>query len=177
VILVQVDFHERASLPWQLIAGVVLAGLLATLATFQYRWLGEVSEAERARMRDTLQTRVADFTTAFDRELTQIYVAFHGEPGVPDEEPARAIAAELAKAQASATVPGLIRDVFLLEAQGQRAGVLQRLNADSGTLEPAAWPQPLEAWRARAAHLVPHGVVAGVLPIFMADAVDAAAPC
>ena len=84
MILVQVDFHERASLPWQLIAGVVLAGLLATLATFQYRWLGEVSEAERARMRDTLQTRVADFTTAFDRELTQIYVAFHGEPGVPD---------------------------------------------------------------------------------------------
>jgi len=176
VILVQVDFHERASLPWQLIAGVVLAGLLATLASFQYRWLGEVSEAERARMRDTLQTRVADFTTAFDRELTQIYVAFHGEPGVPDEEPARAIAAELARAQATATVPGLIKDVFLLEAQGQRAGVLQRFNPTGATLEPADWPQPLEAWRGRASHLLPIGAAAGVLPIFMADAVDAAAP-
>ena len=176
MILVQVDFHERASLPWQLIAGVVLAGLLATLATFQYRWLGEVSEAERARMRDTLQTRVADFTTAFDRELTQIYVAFHGEPGVPDEEPARAIAAELARAQATASVPGLIKDVFLLEAQGQRAGVLQRFNPTSAALEPADWPQPLEAWRGRASHLLPIGAAAGVLPIFMADAVDAAAP-
>jgi len=177
VILVRVDLHDRrARLPWQLIAGVVLAGVLATLATLQYRWLGEVSEAERARMRDTLQTRVADFTTAFDRELTQIYVAFHGEPGVPDEEPARAIAAELARAQASASVPGLIKDVFLLEAQGQRAGVLQRFNPVSSTLEPADWPQPLEAWRGRASHLLPLGAAAGVLPIFMADAVDAAAP-
>jgi signal transduction histidine kinase len=173
---VRVDLHDPASVRWQLIAGVVLAGLLATLATFQYRWLGEVSEAERARMRDTLQTRVADFTTAFDRELTQIYVAFHGEPGVPDEEPARAIAAELAKAQATASVPGLIKDVFLLEAQGQRAGVLQRFNPATSTLEPADWPQPLEAWRGRASHLLPLGPAAGVLPIFMADAVDAAAP-
>jgi signal transduction histidine kinase len=176
VILVRIDFHDRTSLPWQPIAGVVLAGLLAVLATLQYRWLGEVSEAERARMRDTLQTRVADFTMAFDREITQIYVAFHGEPGAPDDEPARAIAAELAKAQATASAPGLIKEVFLLEAQGQRAGVLQRFNPDSVTLEPAEWPASLAAWRSRASHLLPLGAAAGVLPIFMADAVDAAAP-
>ena len=112
--LVQVQFHDRRGLPWQPIIGIVLTGLLATLATMQYRWLGEVSEAERARMRDTLRTRTADFTQAFDRELTQIYVAFHGAPGIPDADPAQTIAVELAKAQASATVPGLIKEVFLL---------------------------------------------------------------
>ena len=173
----RVEFHERAGLPWQPIAGVVLAALLATLATLQYRWLGEVSEAERSRMRATLQTRAADFTQAFDRELTQIYVAFHGEPEPAGEGPARAIAASLARAQASATVPGLIRDVFLLEGQGERAGVLQRFNPASRALDAAEWPEPLLAWRRRAApHVAAIGPVAGILPILLADAVDAAAP-
>jgi signal transduction histidine kinase len=175
VILVRFDFHERASVPLQLIAGVVLAGLLATLATFQYRWLGEVSEAERERMRAGLQTRAADFTREFDRELTHIYVAFHGEPDVFDRDPARALAAGLANAQASATVPGLIKDVFLLEAQGPRANVLQRFDPGTRALQAADWPQPLDVWRRRAAHIGPLAA-AGIVSVFMADAVDAAAP-
>jgi hypothetical protein len=175
VILVRVEFHDRAGSTWQLIAAAVLTGLLVTLALLQYRWLGEVGEAERARMRAGLQTRAADFTQAFDRELTQIYVAFHGEPGTIGLDPAHAIAAQLATAQAAA-VPGLIRDVFLLESQGPRAGMLQRFDPVSRALQPADWPPPLEAWRLRAAHVVPVGPVAGILPIFIADAVDASAP-
>jgi signal transduction histidine kinase len=176
VTLVRVDFHDRRSLPWSLIAGALLTGLLVTLASLQYRWVGEVGEAERGRMRAGLQTRAADFAQAFDRELTQIYVAFHGEPDTAGLDPAPAIAAQLAKAQAAATVPGLIRDVFLLESQGPRAGALQRFDPASRTLQPVDWPPPLEAWRLRAAHVVPIGSAAGILPIFMADAVDAAAP-
>ena len=176
MIVVPLELHDRTSLKWQLVAAVVLTALLVTLALLQYRWLGEVGEAERARMRAGLQTRAADFTQAFDRELTQIYVAFHGDPGTIDQDPAQAIATELAKAQASASVPGLIKDVFLLESPGARAGVLLRFDPASRTLQPADWPQPLEAWRARAAHVIPVGAGAGVLPIFMADAVDADAP-
>jgi signal transduction histidine kinase len=176
VTLVRVDFHDRRSLPWSLVAGALLTGLLVTLASLQYRWVGEVGEAERARMRAGLQTRAADFAQAFDRELTQIYVAFHGEPDTVGLDPAQAIAVQLAKAQAAATVPDLIRDVFLLESQGPRAGMLQRFDPGSRALQPVDWPAPLEAWRLRAAHVVPIGSAAGILPIFMADAVDAAAP-
>jgi signal transduction histidine kinase len=176
VILVRAEFHDRASPPWQLIAGLVLTVLLVTLAVLQYRWLGEVGEAERARMRTGMQTRAADFTQEFDRELTRIYVAFHGEPDTIGLEPAAAIAAQLAKAQASALAPGLIRDVFLLESQGSRPGALQRFDAASRTLQPADWPAPLESWRLRASHVVPLDAAAGILPIFLADAVDAAAP-
>ncbi len=175
VIVVRVQVHDRRAPRWQLAAGTAIAILLATLATFQYRWLGEVSEAERARMRETLQTRAADFTQAFDRELTQIYVAFHSAPDLADADPARAIGAELARAQASATVPGLIRDVFLLEGQGP-PGLLRRFDPEQGALEVAEWPQALAAWRGRLAHIAPTGTAVGILPIFMADAVDAAAP-
>lgn len=176
--------------PWQLLAAAVMLVVLAALATFQYRWLGEVSEAERERMRAGLHTRAADFTQEFDRELTHIYLAFHFEPDVLDQDPASAVAAGLAKAQASAAVPGLIKDVFLLEAQGPRANVPQRFDPGTRALQPADWPrpfdrlraavsgverQPLDAWRRRVAHIPPLGA-AGILPIFMADAVDAAAP-
>ena len=50
--------------------------LLAALATFQYRWLGEVSEAERERMRASLRTRASEFTQEFDAELTRVFIAF-----------------------------------------------------------------------------------------------------
>ena len=161
--------------PWQLLTAAVMLVVLAMLATFQYRWLGEVSEAERERMRAGLHTRAADFTQEFDRELTRIYLAFHFEPDALDKNPAGAVAAALGNAQASTTAPGLIKDVFLLEAQGPRANVLQRFDPGTGALQPADWPQPLDAWRRRAAHIAPLGA-AGILPIFMADAVDAAAP-
>ena len=148
--------------------------VLAALATFQYRWLGEVSEAERARMRAGLQTRAADFTQEFDRELTHIYLAFHFEPDGLDQDAANAVAAALARAQASASVPGLIKDVFLVEAQGPRANVLRRFNPGTRALQPADWPPQLTALRSRP-HLGPLGAP-GMLPIFMADAVDAAVP-
>ena len=61
---------------WQLPVAAVLLVLLATLATFQYRWLGEVSRAEGERMRASLRTRASDFSQEFDRELTRTYIAF-----------------------------------------------------------------------------------------------------
>ncbi len=92
-------------------------------------------------------------------------------------EPAAAIAAQLAKAQASTTAPGLIRDVFLLESQGPRAGVLQRFDpasrhAAAGGLAGAARELARFA-RRTSCRSAP---AAGILPIFLADAVDAAAP-
>ena len=53
--------------PWLMIVAVALVALLGALATLQYRWLGDVSQAERERMRAGLQTRASDFSEAFDR--------------------------------------------------------------------------------------------------------------
>jgi len=35
--------------PWLMIVAVALVALLGALATLQYRWLGDVSQAERER--------------------------------------------------------------------------------------------------------------------------------
>ena len=73
-------------------------------------------------------------------------------------------------------MPGLIKDVFLLESQGPRAGELWRFDPASGALQPVAWPRTAGILARPGAHVVPVGAGAGILSIFLADAVDAAVP-
>ena len=168
-------FRDRPSFPWQLPATVVLVVLLATLATFQYRWLGEVSEAERARMRDSLRTRATDFTQEFDREITRLYLGFHIESDLLEKDPANALADALVRMQSGPASVGLVKEVFLLDARAPNAAPMQRLDAASRTLQPAEWPAAMEAWRRRTEHVPP--LASGMLPpIFMTDAVDADTP-
>jgi len=170
---VQVHLHDRPLLRWQLLAVVVLVVLLAALAMLQYRWLGEVSEAERARMRESLRARAADFTRDFDREITRIYFAFHFESDAFDARPAPTLADALARAQSGA--PGVVRDVFLVDGDAAGGVSLQRLDAVRKTLSATAWPPALDAWRQRAEHGVPFGR-GPVPPIFLSDAIDARIP-
>src|SRR5262249_24334154 len=53
-----------------------LVALLPLLAVLQYRWLGEVSRAERERMQASLKTAAAGFTRDFDGEVTRSYMTF-----------------------------------------------------------------------------------------------------
>ena len=46
-----------------------MLALLPLLAVLQYRWLGQVSQGERERMKASLQTGVSHFSEDFDREL------------------------------------------------------------------------------------------------------------
>ena len=69
----------RMRLPMVAVA-VALLGLIALLATLQYRWLGRISDAERDRMRATLNTRASGFAQDFDGELTRAYLLFQVDP-------------------------------------------------------------------------------------------------
>jgi signal transduction histidine kinase len=171
---VRVQLHDRLSPRWQLVAVFVLVVLLATLGWFQFRWLGEVSEAERTRMRDGLRARVNEFTQEFDRELTRIYVGFHLESPAFETDTAGALADASARIQSGGGVGDLVKDVFLVET-GARADTIQRLDARSKTLAPVAWPEALGAWRRRVKQGVSLGQGAPV-PVFPADVIDAAIP-
>ena len=67
------------------IAGGLL-GLLALLATLQYKWLGQISGAERARMTATLHTRANAYAQDVDRELTRAYLLFQLDSLPPEQE-------------------------------------------------------------------------------------------
>ena len=60
---------RRSSLAIRLLLPAALVVLVATLATLQYHWLGQVSEAERDRLQTSLRQSAKDMADDFDREL------------------------------------------------------------------------------------------------------------
>ena len=62
------------------IVAAALIGSIGLLGTLQYRWLGQVSAAERERMKGALASRAAAFSIDFDREITRAYLTFQLDP-------------------------------------------------------------------------------------------------
>jgi two-component system, OmpR family, sensor histidine kinase SenX3 len=135
--------------PMFAIAGALL-GLILLLATLQYKWLGQISGAERERMTATLNTRAAAFSEDFDRELTRAYLLFQMDPMQGEQNPAGGLGARHDRWQATARYPRMIRDVYLVpSSEAGTEPALQRYNPSTRFLEPAAWPAPLAEVRAQ----------------------------
>src|SRR6266446_1722130 len=98
---------RRVRLPMIALAGGLL-GLIALLATLQYRWLGQISEAERDRMIATLGNNAAGFAEDFDRELNRAYLLFQIGPSPATDNVAAQIGARYDWWRANARFPRLI---------------------------------------------------------------------
>ena len=164
--------------PWQLLAAALLLVLLAILATLQYRWLGEVSEAERERMRASLRTRASELAQEFDAELTRAYVAFHVGSDQLDADAAAALADAYARWQASAKIPALVSAVYMADGRMLDSAELRRLDPAARALTPIEWPRELSAALARTHQALPQ-VVGGppsAPSMLFADAIDSRTP-
>jgi len=72
---------ERAGLS---LAVTGAAAVLVVLATLEYRWIGQVSQAERERMRTHLQAATTRLGQDFDGELARLFMTCQGgAPGGP----------------------------------------------------------------------------------------------
>jgi signal transduction histidine kinase len=159
----------------------VLAGglfaLIVLLATLQYRWLGQISQAERDRMGATLRGNASAFAEDFDRELNRAYLLFQLAPVSADSESAAQVATRADRWQATSRFPRLIKDIYI--ATPRASGVaLQRFNPSTRFVEPSEWPAALEPIRAQiaTAHApsVPAGpdntIIRDTVPTVWADA-------
>jgi signal transduction histidine kinase len=165
------------SIHWQLPAAAVLLVLLAALATLQSRWLGEVSEAERERMRAGLRTRAAAFSQEFDSELTRLFLAFQMERDLLDRDPAAAIGGAFSRWQSAALAPGIVRGIYIASGMTLESTKLQRFDRAGGRLETVQWPPEFQELLRRTPRFLPQ--LAGLprpLPLMMVDAVEADIP-
>src|SRR4051794_33920141 len=116
--------------PWQLAVAAVLLVLLATLATVQYRWLGDVSQAERERLRVGLRTRATEVAADIDREVATLFGIFRVDSDSLNHDPAATLADAYARAAREASAAPLIKAVYLVAISSERDWSVQRLNAD-----------------------------------------------
>jgi signal transduction histidine kinase len=121
-------------------AGLLLA-LIGLLGTLQYRWLGQISDAERERMTSTLNARASAFATEVDRELTRAYLLFQIDQSPDGADVAARLAASYDRWQATARFPRLIKEIDLVPADEE--GKLERFDPSRKLVEPIAWPGSL----------------------------------
>src|SRR5258708_668164 len=92
-----------------------LLALLPLLAVMQFRWLGEVSQAERERMQASLKTAVANFGQDFDGELTRVYLSFQMDSRTMRARDWQSYARQYDQWIESSPHPQLISSVYLVE--------------------------------------------------------------
>ncbi len=138
------------------IALVALMGLtLLVLAVLQYRWIGEVSQSERARLRVSLENAVRQFRTEFNAELRRTCLAFEVSPDVLAARRWDTFAARYDEWSSGERHAGLIENLYLLTQREDGEREIRKLDAAAGTWVPAELPQRLEAVRRQAERRAP----------------------
>ena len=133
---------------WLPLVLVALAALLAALAALQFRWTGELGEAERERLRAALEERTARTGDEFARALTTLYLAL--APASPFALPEEsAIASRLDAWRGTSPHPELVTALLRLETP-RDVGTGEQLSARQ--YDPAsrrwsdlAWPPTAES--------------------------------
>jgi signal transduction histidine kinase len=139
--------------PPMLVMAAALLGLIAVLATFQYQWLGRISNAEREQLTSTLNARAAGFAEDFDRELTIAYRLFQSEPIGSTEGVAVLLANAHARWQTMSRHPRLIKEIYVASRE-QGSTNLQRFDPATRAVASAEWPSALSEIRARLGAIV-----------------------
>jgi signal transduction histidine kinase len=126
------------------VVSLALLGLLGLLATLQYRWLGRISEAERDRMRATLETGASALAQDFDAELTRAYLLFQSDPLDTDGREAR-LGARYDRWQATSRFPRVLRNIYSFTPGGN--GRLEQFDPATRTFHDTEWPPSMRDWR------------------------------
>jgi signal transduction histidine kinase len=129
------------------LAVVSLLLVLGLLATLQYRWVGQVGEAERARLQAGARSRVDQLVQDFDREVTRAYAWLQVDPDMLGEDGGPRFAVRYERWGAHTDYPGLVSAVFV--AQGEPPARLRRFDPTARTFVDAEWPAELAPVRQR----------------------------
>jgi signal transduction histidine kinase len=119
---------------------VLLMAVLAVLAALQYRWLGQVSLAERARMHETMTKRAELLANDIDREISRMFLTFQLRE--PDAARFEAAVADRYKIwRETARHPDLISALYTVNGA---TAELQKFDPSTNTLTPIEWPDHLK---------------------------------
>ncbi len=129
---------------WHTLRGWLFLGLLAVLSAvlgvLQYRWIGEVSRAERERLQAGLQTSLYRLRQDFNAEITAACSALlPAGVALDDADREEAYAGRFVQWKASSPHNRLFRRIALAIPQGD-ALVLRRLDLDKASFGRGEWP-------------------------------------
>ena len=131
----------------ELIAIVAMIVVVSVLAVYQYRWTGEISRTEQARLKNSLATSVRDFDQEFSYDFQQLCESFELDP----ESDPGAVESRVERQQArwSRTSPraDLVGDLYLWRMAPSKKVGLESFNVADEHFHDANWTPDLEHLR------------------------------
>ncbi|MCB1044701.1 MAG: HAMP domain-containing histidine kinase [Acidobacteria bacterium] len=118
---------------------VVLTLLLVVLGGIQFHWIDHMAESEVERAKTRLNHTARLIASAFDRELTGLFVGFMNNPDPLDA---------YLKWRDETLAPDIISDVYLISVDG----TLQHMDRESGRFSETVWPETLTGLMPRQNH-------------------------
>lgn len=137
---------KRTSLSIALI--ILLSAILAVLAVLQYRWSGQLGEAEHERMQASLRAAMSQFRAQFHNELLRLDFLFQPDATILSGEDWQSYAANCRNLMGGTDLH-LVRNIWLWIAAANGGSQLHRLNRDAPKFEAASWPPGFESIRDR----------------------------
>ncbi len=115
---------------------ILLLGLLALLATLQYRWLGRISDGERTRLQNHLQIDTRRFAEDFNREIQNAYFNFQLDSEVWRDKNWNEFNQRVDFWRGKTAYPNLIKNFYFVELGGEN---LLRYDNQNKTFQAADW--------------------------------------
>jgi signal transduction histidine kinase len=130
-----------------LLVGAALI-LLPILAILQYRWIGQVSDAERERRQRTLQHATTAITQEVDVELVRAVIGLQVDGTTLRTDDWTVYSERAAGWHKASAAPGILRDVLLVD-RGPDGLRLRRWSDETRHFVEIAWPADLSSFHER----------------------------
>ncbi len=148
----RLPLRRPTGIAWLVAAALILVPLLAV---FQYRWIGQVSDAERERQERRLRHSTTALTDDLDIELIRAFIGLRVDGAAVRSDTWSEYAERVAGWRAATAVPAMVRDVLLLD-NGPAGIRLREWSGERKQFVAVEWTDDLEPYRARAATELAH---------------------
>ena len=126
----------------------LVQALLPILAILQYRWIGQVSDAERERRQRTLQHATNAITQELDVELVRAVIGLQVDGSTLRSDDWTVYTERVAGWHKATAAPGILRDVLLVD-RGPIGLRLRHWSDETRRFVDLAWPDDMAGYRAR----------------------------
>jgi hypothetical protein len=126
-------------------AVATLLVVVGALAALQYRWVGQVAEAERSRMQSGARTRVAQLAQEFDREVTRAFAWLQMDADMLGPEGGARYAVRHDRWLGGTEHPGLVAGIYV--AATDEPSRLRRFDPSTRAFVDTEWPADLSRVR------------------------------
>ncbi len=131
----------------ELIAVIAMIAVVSVLAIYQYRWTGEISGAEQARLRNSLATSVRNFDQEFSYDFQQLCESFEIDPEAETSAIESRVARQLAHWNVASSHGQFVDGLHIWRMSSVDATVFESLNKNDNQFHKFPWPPQLESLR------------------------------